>query len=317
MRSAITALVFFAACCPLAGQALTEVGMFGDDPGNLRMFFHAPAGHDQGKMPLVVVLHGCTQSAGRIATLSGWNEPADQAGFYVLYPEQRGANNGARCFNWFKPDDIVPGQGEVASIRSMIDHAITHWPVDTNRVFVYGVSAGGGMSAALLACFPAQFQAGAIFAGAAYRSAKDTEYGRLTIHDPKDRTPAEWGALVTSLHPAGTHYPRVILIHGTSDDVVDIRHADALIAEWATVHGCDTVPDGITRDLEGIKGLEQRLYRNEGGVVLTYYRIAGLGHKLPVDPGPPPRQGGKATWVSPDLDWHSTYAVASVFGLIK
>ena len=317
MRSALLIVLLFTALHALAGQALTEVEAFGGNPGNLRMFFHLPANAAKKKMPLVIVLHGCTQSAERIATLSGWNELADHAGFFVLYPEQRGSNNGASCFNWFKPEEIVPGQGEVASIHNMVVHALAHWPVDPERIFIYGVSAGGGMAAAMMACHPELVQAGAIIAGAPYRAAKDTEYGRLAIHDPKDRTPAEWGALITSMHPAGTHYPRVIVIHGTSDDVVDIRHADALIAQWTSAHGCDSVPDSAHFDLHGTKGLRQSTYRNEAGTVLTFYRIEGLGHKLPVDPGPPPRQGGKTTWGSPNIGWHSTYAVAKDFGVVE
>ena len=106
-------------------QPLVEVEQFGSDPGNLRMFVHVPSSLPDTSIahPLVVVLHGCSQSAAGFAEQSGWNELADRVGFYVIYPQQRTGNNASHCFNWFQEKDITRGSGEVESIHNMVKHA--------------------------------------------------------------------------------------------------------------------------------------------------------------------------------------------------
>jgi poly(hydroxyalkanoate) depolymerase family esterase len=109
------------------------------------MYEYVPASLASGR-PLVVVLHGCTQMAADMER-AGWNVLADQHGFAVIYPEQQTANNSVRCFNWAgeygDPANLVRGQGENASIISMIDNAIATHGSDPARVYIVGFSAGG------------------------------------------------------------------------------------------------------------------------------------------------------------------------------
>ena len=91
---------------------------------------------------LVVVLHGCTQTAAGYDHGSGWSALADRYGFIVLYAEQQEANNPKRCFNWFQAGDTDRGRGEAYSIQQMVEHAVTQHRVDRSRVFVTGLSAG-------------------------------------------------------------------------------------------------------------------------------------------------------------------------------
>ncbi len=301
-----------------ADPALQRVKNFGDNPGCLRMYMYTPSGTTpHAKRPLVVVIHGCTQSAERIAELSGWNDLADHAGFYVLYVEQRFWNDRAFCFNWYKPDDIVPSKGEVASVNSMVLHAVKHWPVDNERVFVYGVSSGGGLSAAALACYPDVFKAGAVVAGAAYRGAEANVLGRKALEDPLKVSAITLGERITALHPKGTHYPRLIIVHGTDDDVMDFNEGEALAKQWAVALKADTVPTHIVNDFRSVPGVEQRTYRAGAKDAVTFYVFLGLGHKLPVQPGAPPQHGGKVSFMSPDAGIHSTYLIAQGFGLVK
>lgn len=104
----------------LAGRAsaasIVEVTSFGSNPGNLQMFKYVPDGLGSGK-PLVIVMHGCTQSGSAMATDSGWTTVADRFGFALAIPQQKSANNGATCFNWFEPGDIARGSGEALSIK--------------------------------------------------------------------------------------------------------------------------------------------------------------------------------------------------------
>ena len=119
---------------------------FGHNPGALDSFVHIPAGLPP-KAPLVVVLHGCTQTAGGYDAASGWSTLANEQGFALLYRGQRRANNLNNCFNWFEANDTQRDSGEVLSIRQMIATMVTRHAIDPNRIFITGLSAGDAMAA--------------------------------------------------------------------------------------------------------------------------------------------------------------------------
>lgn len=104
--------------------SVVEVTGFGSNPGALRMFRYVPDGLPASQ-PLVVALHGCTQTAGPYGTGAGWTQLADRHGFAVLLPQQETANNGNRCFNWFQGTDTARGAGEALSIRQMVARMAT------------------------------------------------------------------------------------------------------------------------------------------------------------------------------------------------
>ncbi|MGA8900932.1 extracellular catalytic domain type 1 short-chain-length polyhydroxyalkanoate depolymerase, partial [Bradyrhizobium sp.] len=124
---------------------LTETPQFGSNPGALRMFSFVPPGLQDG-CPLVVVLHGCTQSAASYDLGAGWSTLAERFGFALLLPEQQRLNNPNGCFNWFQSEDIERGHGEAASIRQMVMTMVSNHGIDPARVFVTGLSAGGAMT---------------------------------------------------------------------------------------------------------------------------------------------------------------------------
>src|SRR3954465_10799137 len=114
-------------------RVLTEVIRFGTNPGNLRMFAFVPDRLPPSR-PLVVVLHGCTQTAAGYDEGAGWSTLAERYGFALLLPEQQRANNPNNCFNWFLPGDIRRGQGEALSIYQMIEHMVADEKLDRRRV---------------------------------------------------------------------------------------------------------------------------------------------------------------------------------------
>ena len=155
---------------PDVPSRLTEIAGFGSNPGNLRMLTYVPDSVSSSPA-LVVVLHGCTQTAAGYDHGSGWSALADRYGFVLLYAEQQEANNPKRCFNWFQPGDIERDQGETHSIRQMVEHAVRRHGVDRSRIFVTGLSAGGAMTSTMLATYPEVFAGGAIVAGLPYHCA--------------------------------------------------------------------------------------------------------------------------------------------------
>ena len=134
------------------------------NPGGLELHSYVPHQLPAGA-PLVVVLHGCGQQAEDFATQSGWRYLAARHHFALLMPGQTEANNAQTCFNWFRPGDIKRGHGEVQSIVEMVAAVLRQTRGDPKRVFVTGLSAGGAMTAALLAAYPDVFAGGAVVAG--------------------------------------------------------------------------------------------------------------------------------------------------------
>ncbi len=153
---------------PAARSPLVETEGFGGNPGDLRMLSFVPA-KLQKAPALVVVLHGCGQTAGGLRSSAPAGRPwRSDYGFALLMPEQQRSNNAQACFNWFNPEDIARDRGEACSIRQMIARMAADHGIDTRRIFVTGLSAGGAMTSVMLATYPEVFAAGAVIAGLPY-----------------------------------------------------------------------------------------------------------------------------------------------------
>ncbi|WP_271519448.1 extracellular catalytic domain type 1 short-chain-length polyhydroxyalkanoate depolymerase [Bradyrhizobium sp. CCBAU 53380] len=130
--------------------APVEITNFGSNPGHLRMFKYVPSRLPPWS-PLVVVMHGCTQNARDYGAESGWIELADRLQLALALPEQSQSNNPRNCFNWFVTAHNRRGQGEALSNKKMVDKMKADHGVDSSRVFVTGLSAGGAMTSVMLA----------------------------------------------------------------------------------------------------------------------------------------------------------------------
>jgi poly(hydroxyalkanoate) depolymerase family esterase len=293
---------------PAQAATLTQVTGFGSNPGNLAMYAYRPDGLP-ANAPAVVLLHGCTQNAAGYFTNSGWQKYADQWRFALIVPQQSSANNASSCFNWFQTGDTARGQGEALSIKQMVDHAKTNYGVDGSRVYVSGLSAGAAMSAVMLAAYPDVFAAGSIIAGIPYRCATDTVGAYSCMNPGTDRTPAQWGDLVRNAYSgyAGTR-PRVAIWHGTSDTTVAPMNAAESRDQWTNVLGVSQAPTS-TAALPAGTSLE--VYGNDR---VRLYRVSGMGHGTPVDPGSAAEQCGSTAAYFLDTIC-STYRDALFFGL--
>ncbi len=303
----------------LYSQSLSRIHEFGNNPGNLRMYMYSPAGLPiDSTAPLVVVLHGCLQNASNVAKQTGWNQLADKYGFRLLYPQQRIWNNPQKCFCWYNGKDIEKGQGEVYSIYQMIQQAKRLYVTDSTKIFVTGLSAGAAMSVALMADYPETFNAGAIFAGGPYKAATNIWTGMMALYGWRVKKPDTWGNYIREQNPAYTgSYPSIIIYHGKADVVVNRRNATELVKQWTNIHHINYQPTEIIQHFANNRSIEKRIHCDSTGKALvTYYRIKGLGHALPVNPGKCENQGGRMRLFSVDKNYYSTYWVAVDFGLI-
>ncbi len=269
-----------------AAATLTPVGSFGSNPGALRMHAYVPDGLPAGR-PLVVALHGCTQTAADYYRNSGWPKYAELYRAAVVFAEQTSANQALSCFNWFTAGDIGRGQGEALSIRQMVDHAVRTYGSDPRRVYVTGLSAGGAMTAVLLAAYPDVFAGGAVVAGLPYNCGTGCQY------QAQNRTPAQWGDLVRAANPGyGGPWPRVGIWHGTADTTVVPANATQLRDQWTDVWAVSRTPSA-TASLPGATTVEH--YHDAAGrPAVSLYRVQGLGHGTPVAPGGAEDQCGTA-----------------------
>ncbi|MEV4541158.1 extracellular catalytic domain type 1 short-chain-length polyhydroxyalkanoate depolymerase [Micromonospora echinaurantiaca] len=292
---------------PAQAASLTQVTGFGSNPGNLAMYAYRPD-NLPANAPAVVLLHGCTQNAAGYFANSGWQKYADQWKFALIVPQQSSANQPLSCFNWFVEGDITRGQGEALSIKQMVDHAKNTYGTDPGRVFVSGLSAGGAMSAVMLATYPDVFAAGSVIAGLPYRCSPPASTSTCQ-YSGVNKTPAAWGDLVRAAHPgySGSR-PRVAIWHGTSDSTVVPANAVELRDQWTNVRGVSQTPTS-TASLTGGTSLE--VYGNDD---VRLYRVSGMGHGTPVDPGSGAEQCGSAAAYFLDTIC-STYRDAVFFGL--
>lgn len=292
------------------GTRLQEVQGFGSNPGALRMMTYVPQNLPQSA-PLVVVLHGCTQTAGSYDYGTGWSTLADRHGFAVLYPEQQRTNNPLRCFNWFRNEDFQRDSGEALSIRQMVDRMVADHHIDARRVYVSGVSAGAAMTSVMLATYPDVFAGGAIIAGLPYRCANGLQEGLECIFQGKSRSAREWGTLVRAASRHEGPWPKVSVWHGAEDSAVKPANAEEVIKQWTDLHGLHSSPTVET----SVHGHNYRVWQSHDGQDLVeHYTIAGMGHGVPIDPDGEGGCGNPAPWIV-DAGISSSHHIAKFWGL--
>jgi feruloyl esterase len=267
---------------PAGEEQITEIADFGENPGNLRLLAYVPE-----KLPsrpaLVVVLHGCRQTALGYDRGTGWSQLAREHGFIVCLPEQQSGNNANHCFNWFQERDTSRDCGEAASIRAMIEHLAVVHNVDRSRIFVTGLSAGGAMAAAMLAAYPEVFAAGAVIAGLPYRVAVTVGEAFEAMSRGDRRPGAEAAASVRAASAHTGPWPRLSVWHGTADETVAHGNARALVRQWRHLNGMRAAP---TRE-EKVSGQTRRVWADARGTeIIEEFVIEGLGHGTPLDGAP-------------------------------
>ena len=245
-------------------------GVFNNDAGSRRYRLYVPARAASGPRPLVVMLHGCQQSAGDFAAGTAMNRLAEEHGCLVLYPDQERGANSSNCWNWFDAAHQKRGQGEPALLAGMTGQVVQEHGADPRRVYVAGLSAGGAMAAVLGAAYPDVYAAVGVHSGLPAGAARDLMSG---LHAMKG---SGKGGRHTPLH---RRVP-LIVFHGDQDAVVHPSNGAALYRQF-TGAGMDA----SLREIEesGAAGAGRGHTRTtaldgDGRVVAEHWVVHGAGH---------------------------------------
>ena len=235
---------------------------------------HAAGQH----LPLVVMLHGCTQNAEDFARGTRMDDAARREGFAVLYPEQCAKANPQRCWNWFRKKDQGREGGEPALLAGMVRHLVREHDLDAGRVFVAGLSAGGAMAATLGRTHPDLFAAVGVHSGLAAGSASDLPSAIGAMRGGA-------GKQAGDQTEAGFQPVPTIVFHGGADLIVHPSNGERIIAQATPAGGRIDRDDPRTSGMEGTAAGSPRrpatrtLVRDGSGkLVAEHWVIAGAPH---------------------------------------
>jgi len=245
--------------------------LYQSSEGARAYWLFVPGGVSEGtSLPLVVLLHGCTQDAADVARGSRLNQYAEAQHFLVLYPEQPAAANPQKCWNWFVPEHQQRGAGEPALIEAMTRQVMAGRKVDPRRVFLAGISAGGAMAVLTALDYPELFAALAVHSGIQYRAAASATEAIAAMKNggpaPGDRARLAYAAM----GPRARMVP-AMLLQGSKDPSVQPANLEALVAQFRALAELAGAGEGGKGRGEGEREeTEQGKYRT----IRTVYRDA-------------------------------------------
>ena len=243
-------------------------GSFTNAAGTRPYKLYIPDGYSGKALPLIVMLHGCTQTPDDFAAGTRMNALAQERNCFILYPEQTQAANRSRCWNWFKRGHQRRDQGEPAIIAGMTREVISRYAINERKVYVAGLSAGGAMAAVMGAAYPELYAAVGIHSGLAVGSAHDVPSAFAAMRG----TPRSSSSGARS----GAGAVPLILFHGDRDKTVHPRNSEQVIesvghtgTQASVEHG--QVPNG--------HAYTRTLHKDATGrVLLEHWLVHGAGH---------------------------------------
>jgi len=248
---------------------------------------YIPSGYIGQEVPLVVMLHGCTQSPNDIAAGTQMNTLAEEHIFLVAYPAQAQGANMNKCWNWFKASDQQRGRGEPSLVSGITRQVIEEYNVAGGRVYVVGMSAGGAMAAIMGEAYPDLYAAVGIHSGLAPGAAHDMPSAFAAMHQGGPATPRR-DALIATPNRESARIVPAIVFHGDRDKTVHPRNADHLLEHYCPAKTAGSqeeaggsTPRGTVRQgqVPGGHAYTRATYRDAGGrAIAERWTVHGLGH---------------------------------------
>lgn len=231
---------------------------------------YVPPQHAERALPLVVMLHGCTQDPDDFAAGTDMNARAREQGFFVLYPAQSQDGNAQRCWNWFARAHQQRGSGEPALLADMTQAVTKIYGIDAQRVYVAGLSAGGAMADIVAAAYPDIYAAVGVHSGLPRGAATNVAgaFAAMKNGEPSSRATT---TLSTASVPA-------IVFHGDQDQTVHPKNGEQVIA--ALLRGVESMEPRVEQGLTmGGRRYTRSSFRDLGGdTVAEHWLVAGAGH---------------------------------------
>ena len=245
------------------GQFLDH--LYTNDAGTRAYKLYVPTGYTGQNVPLVVMLHGCTQDAADFADGTGMNHLAERQTLLVAYPQQDSSANPLGCWNWFQPTDQRRDDGEPSLIAGITREIIARYAVDADRVYIAGFSAGAAMTAVMATTHPDLYAAAGLHSGLANGAAHDL--------------PSAFAAMQAGGgHPAANRSIPLIIFHGDNDPTVHPVNADHLVRQ-ATAHHQPTTATSSRQHAPGHHPSTRTTHRTpDGDTLAEHWTIHGAGH---------------------------------------
>lgn len=242
--------------------------------GSMDYKLFTPTGLSAARAPLIVMLHGCTQSPDDFARGTRMNTVARQHGYVVAYPAQAQSKNASKCWNWFRSHDQRRGQGEPGVIAELTRDIVKRYGLDDRRVYVAGLSAGGAMAAVLGGTYPDVYAAIGVHSGLPFGVAHDLPSAFAAMKQGGRESARARSPALTDPVPA-------IVFHGDRDTTVDARNGAAVIAQSTGMEACQrelrtTVERGAVPN--GRKYTRTIFFDANGKVVAEQWVVHGAGH---------------------------------------
>jgi poly(hydroxyalkanoate) depolymerase family esterase len=239
-------------------------GSFTNHAGTRAYKLYVPTAYHGQALPLVVMLHGCTQNPDDFAAGTRFNAIAEDKPCLVLYPAQAQSANGSKCWNWFNAADQRRGQGEPSLIAGMTQEIIETYHVDPAQVYIAGLSAGGAMAVVMGTTYPELYAAVGSHSGLPYAVATDLPSAFAAMH----------GAGAPAANARLKAIP-IIVFHGDRDNTVHPRNGDHIVTQALPGQAAAEVEQGQT---QGGHAYTRTVHDRDGKVVAEQWLVHGAGH---------------------------------------
>ncbi|MES2526624.1 MAG: PHB depolymerase family esterase [Bdellovibrionota bacterium] len=253
-------------------------------PANVRLF---------EKRPLLVALHGCLHSPEKFVELAKLEALAESKKIFMVLPEQKLLSNPTKCWNWFDKKHQNRGEGEPGEIMAGVAWARENYRIDSSRIYLAGVSAGGGMAGIILAQYPEVFAAGMVASGTMYKAAENMITGKLAASRGSSADPAKialegWNELKETVRMP-SQLP-VLVFHGDKDRACVAKNGQQAADQFMAFNDLfDDARDNRSINADPVFSTEHQVPdgyaytrtaygRSQTDILVEIYLIKGMGH---------------------------------------